>query len=137
MRERNKSWKEFTCWCQAKGLSELPAHAWTVAAYVRFHERRKEHAELLEAMKEIARRHLLRGYADPVVDPIVESTLERVANRQRNRHHHSALFDGDPSALVDDAPERGARTVKSEPRPSSGRRKTMRNTPKLVRRKRL
>jgi len=135
MRERNKSWKEFTRWCQAKGLSELPAHAWTVAAYVRFHERRKEHAELLEAMKEIARRHLLRGYADPVVDQMVESTLERIANRQRNRHHHSALFDDDP--LSNHRPEAAAPMVEDEPRPGGGRRKTMRNSPKLVRRKRL
>jgi hypothetical protein len=134
MRERNKSWKEFTRWCQAKGLSELPAHAWTVAAYVRFQERRKEHAELLQAMKEIARRHLLRGYADPSVDQMVENTLERVANRQRNRHNHSALFDDDP--LSGNLPETAAPTTEDEPLPSPGRRKTMRSTPKLVRRRR-
>jgi len=134
MRERNKSWKEFTRWCQAKGLCELPAHAWTVAAYVRFHERRKEHTELLEAMKEIARRHLLRGYADPVVHPMVESTLERVANRQRNRHHHSALFDDDHSS--GHRPEKDVKTDEEDSSRPAGRGKTMRNAPKLVRRRR-
>lgn len=134
MRERNKSWKEFTRWCEAKGLCELPAHAWTVAAYVRFHERRKEHDELEQAMKEIARRHLIRGYADPVIHKMVESTLERVANRQRNRHHHSDLFEDDLSP--DNRPEVAATMVEEESRPGR-RRKTMSNTPKLVRRKRL
>ena len=133
MRERNKSWKEFSRWGEGKRLAELPAHAWTVAAYIRFHEQRKEHAELQEAMKEIARRHLLKGYADPVANKMVQNTLDRVENRQRNRHHHSALFEEDP--VQKPRPEKVAPVADKEP-PKAGRRKVMRNEPKLVRRKR-
>ncbi|MHA1598036.1 MAG: hypothetical protein ACTSV1_04875 [Alphaproteobacteria bacterium] len=133
MRERNKSWKEFSHWCEAKRLGVLPAHAWTVAAYVRFNENRKEHGELLEAMKEIARRHLLKGFADPVIHPVVVKTLERIENRQRNRHHHSDLFDEGPPSVAP-PPEESPVPEKKSDKPAA-RRKTMSNAPKLVRRK--
>lgn len=131
LRRYGKSWNEFSRWCQARGLRPLPAHAWTVATYIRWCEPREEFTEIVERIKAIARRHLLAGYPDPERNPMVKRTLAMIERRIENRHQRSALFDEEDFMqeplhldLEPEAPKPGdvgTRKIKS-----------MRSSPKLV-----
>lgn len=127
-RAHGKAWNEFSAWCRVRGLKPLPAHAWTVAVYVRWCETRHELPVIVENLKAIARRHLIAGHPDPERHPMVRRTLAMMERRMANRHRRSNLFD---DSVVLDRPGDGT------PRQASARRsKTMRSTPKLVRRRR-
>ena len=138
MRAHGKAWSEFSRWCQARGLKPLPAHAWTVAAYVRWCEPRHEFPDIVLITKSIARRHLITGHSDPERHPMVRRTLEMIERRMANSHQRSALFDDDfvkeePEGL--DKPEEIFEEPKKAP-PARRVIKSMRSTPKLVRRRR-
>lgn len=131
LRRHGKAWNAFSRWCQARGLRPLPAHAWTVATYLRWCEPRLEFTEIVADIKAIARRHLLAGYPDPERNPMVKRTLAMIERRIENRHQRAALFDeGD---FMQYPPE--IERVPEEPKPDTvGTRKikSMRSTPKLV-----
>mgnify|MGYP006995584481 CR=1 FL=1 len=138
---QGKAWSDFKRWCQPRGLSPLPAHPWTLAAYARWCEPKYKFAEIDKNFKSIARQHLLAGLAVPNRHPTVKKTLALIEVRCANRVHSSALFDADdflktpPSQALAPAPE----TV--EPERSESRTKSkkgyisMRSAPRLVRRR--
>ena len=137
MRTHGKSWNEFARWCQARGLTPIPTHAWTLAAFVRWCEPRHDYATIVAITKAIARKHLIAGHSDPERHPMVKRTLAMVERSISNRHHRSALFDDDftnEEPVIIQTPETPSDKAKRG-RPAKRVLKSMRLTPKLVRRK--
>ncbi len=90
MRVQDKAWRDFVKWCAVRSLGSLPAHPWTVAAYVRTLEARHRHPAIVKRVRAIARAHLLSGQAPPDKHPLVKRTLRLI--RARRRHRPAALF---------------------------------------------
>jgi hypothetical protein len=137
LRTHGRAWNEFARWCQARRLKPLPAHPWTLSAFVRWCEPRHDYPEIVAITKAIARRHLITGHPDPERHTMVQSTLAMIERRISNRHQRSSLFDDDDfgkDEVVDDAKIPIKALVKSKP--AKRVLKSMRSTPKLVRRRR-
>ena len=90
MRVRDKAWRDFVKWCAARGLSSLPAHPWTVAAYARALEARYRHPAIVTRVTAIARAHLLSGQSPQDRHPLVKRTLRLIGTRRR--HLLAGLF---------------------------------------------
>ncbi|MCP5368554.1 MAG: hypothetical protein H6906_13685 [Hyphomicrobiales bacterium] len=127
-------WRDFAAWCVARRLRPLPAHPWTVAAFLRWRATRRRKDPHDAALQAIARAHLLRGLRAPDRHPTVTRTLEVVERQHRERGRRAALFDpADARAAA--APTR-PRPRHRRPRPSArgaakGRR-ALRTAPRLV-----
>lgn len=132
-RARDKAWLEFIAWCRARRLTPLPAHPWTVAAYVRWCESRHRYRypALIMHVRAISRAHLLACCAPPDSHPTVTRTLRLIEVRERTRGHRASLFpEGDcaltpvpgeasPALKPPRAPRRaktGARAMAAKPR---------------------
>jgi hypothetical protein len=126
---RDKAWTEFVDWCTGYRLRALPAHPWTVAAYVRWCERRRRHRTLARRLRAIARAHVLAGHKAPDRHPTVMRTLHAVETRRRNRAR--PLFRAEDFLLstTPTPPIEAAASAK----PTVGR--ALRNQPRLVRRR--
>ena len=125
------NWRDFARWCRARGLRPLPAHPWTVAAYVRWCERRQPYAEIVQAVKAITFAHKQKAEHSPESDPTVRRTLRAVGAFARGRKEGSALFQADISKSVasSSAPE-------ADDAPAAGRKLTrLRSRPRLVARR--
>ncbi|MBC8267723.1 MAG: hypothetical protein H8E36_03155 [Rhodospirillaceae bacterium] len=141
LRAHGKSWNEFARWCQARRLKPLPAHPWTLATFVRWCEPRYDYGEIVAITKAIARRHLITGHSDPERHPMVRRTLAMIERRISNKHQRSALFDDDAFSKMEDEPEsvEDEQSLSEKPKrrgPAKRVMKSMRSTPKLVRRRR-
>ncbi|NJO56349.1 MAG: hypothetical protein HC834_08460 [Rhodospirillales bacterium] len=132
----DRVWREFAEWCRVRRLRPLPAHPWTVAAYLRWCEARQRPGSLADRIRSIARAHLFACLPSPDRDPVVDRTLAMLKLRDQNRSSRAALFDlgiGAPNHLVTTEdpepfdPSLPLRTL--QPRP------TLRATPRLVRRR--
>lgn len=137
MRTHGKSWNEFSRWCEARKLRSLPAHAWTVAAYVRWCEPRHDYHEIVTITKAIARRHLIKGHSDPERDPMVRRTLAMIERRIANSHQRSALFD---ESFLKEEIENPSETEEFYEKPTKTRTtkrafRSMSSAPKLVSRR--
>lgn len=91
-------WSEFRRWCTARGLKPLPAHAWTIAAYLRVVDRRAKGGvsgaeAAAKALEVIAREHLLKTARVPTRHPTVQTTLDMIQRRAQVQGQHAALFD--------------------------------------------
>lgn len=131
---RPRTWSEFKRWCAARGLKPLPAHPWTIAAYLRWVDRRGGARDAHQALDAITREHLLKTVRAPARHPVVLRTLELIARRNEVRGQHAALFDerdileapapntpetpdeGDGSEAAAEAPPRKRRVLASQPR---------------------
>jgi hypothetical protein len=110
-RAREKAWLEFIAWCRARRLAPLPAHPWTVAAYVRWCESRHRYATLVTHVRAISRAHLLGCCAPPDRHPTVTRTLRLIEARERTRGHRASLFPEGDCALAP-APAKAAEGLK-------------------------
>lgn len=135
LRSHGKAWNEFARWCQARHLKPLPAHPWTLAAYIRWCEPRHDYPAIVAITKAIARRHLITGHPDPERHAMVGRTLAMIERRILSRHRRSSLFDEDVFGKAVDKTE-----AADEPRGPMEKPKrvlkSMRSSPKLVRRRR-
>jgi hypothetical protein len=142
-RRFGRGWSDFTGWCAARRLRPLPAHPWTVAAYARWCESRHRIPTILERVQTIARAHVLMCLKPPDCHPTVTRTLRAIEACNRRRRRRRSLFpDGDFSAgaAAESAPIPAAGTVLGESAAEtdsekSHRRRGMRRTPRLVRRR--
>lgn len=132
MATRTKTWGDFKRWCDSRKLKALPAHPWTIAAYLRWIERRKDVETAREVLNVISREHLLKSARVPSRHPTVERTMELLERRASTRAQHSNLFDED---ILADPP-------RSEPPPddfegddAKPKRRLMTSEPKLKRRR--
>ena len=76
------SWRAFAAWCRRLALCPLPAHPWTVGAFLRWCEEKPGAVAVPEAVVAIAAVHARRGYGRPERHVIVRRTLAALA-RQR------------------------------------------------------
>lgn len=128
MATRTKIWGDFKRWCEARNLKPLPAHPWSIAAYLRWLERHKAAGQASGAVDVIAREHLLKSARVPTRHPTVQRTLDLIARRASTAVMRSNLFDDD------DAGPQSTDVSKKAPVPSepaAAKHRTMRATPRL------
>jgi hypothetical protein len=122
---QRKAWRDFAAWCAARRLRALPAHPWTVSAYIRWCESRTRIQAITPILRAIARQHLLKGHASPDRHPTVRRTLRAVDIRQRAKAGQAALFRAED--FLESATDQPPATA-NKPRRTRG----MRSTPRLV-----
>jgi len=140
LRSHGRAWNEFFRWCQARNLKPLPAHPWTLAAFIRWCEPRHDYAEIVAITKAISRRHLITSHTDPERHAMVRRTLAMIERRLLNRHQRSSLFDEDAFSKIEDnreSADESSDLVEEPKKRSVGKRvlKSMRSSPKLVSRR--
>jgi hypothetical protein len=147
--KQDKIWDEFVRWCIKRKLRVLPAHPWTISAYMRWLDGSGQGDNAEQSLKSISRAHILRAQRSPHDHPVVLRTMLSIKRRQDAAPDHSNLFQDkdfvskashnpvDLDEVGDDQGEEG-----SEDRPSSQvqmirRGFAMRSKPKLVQRRNL
>ena len=132
-------WQEFAKWCRTRGLRALPAHPWTVAAYVRWCESRHRSGTIIERIRSIARVHVLACVPSPDRHPIVGRTLAQLTLRERTLPNRADLFEADAgkraSAPLPPADDTAEASETAEEPARHRRRRTLRATPPLVQRR--
>lgn len=126
----------------------MPAHAWTIAAFLRWLDSQGQGDQAPGALKSISRAHLLCGRRSPHHHPMIERTITSIERRREAAPDRSNLFEARDfleTPLVgtagsgEDAPD-GAEPEdlypEEEEETPSTKRLTMRNQPKLVSRRR-
>lgn len=135
---KQRSWETFVDWCRAHGLSSSPAHPWTVAAYIRTVGSDMRLDAIRRHLGYIGSMHYEKLRSRPDRHPIVQRTLESVRREREDakKPKPPPLFQPDDFIAEDKSKRprkaRGAKTAKkSEAKP----RRSLRASPKLVRRK--
>jgi len=129
MAMRIKTWGDFKRWCEVRHLKALPAHPWTVAAYLRWVERRQDAVAARTALNVISRAHLLKSARVPERHPTVQSTIDLIERRAETQAQRSNLFDDD---LLTDAPPPPPKEAEQEPTP---KRRVLAAQPRLKRKR--
>lgn len=92
-RGEDKVWDEFVAWCRLRRLKPLPAHPWTVAAYLRWGEARWRLPVLYKRLEAILRGHLKHCRPMPDSHGVVARTLRLIETQRRHkRQKRSSLF---------------------------------------------
>ena len=115
-----RDWKDFVAWCNNRGLKSLPAHPWTVAAYVRWCEPRKRLPLIVGSLKAITRMHLLKCRKTPGSNAAVLKILRQIEVRALNKDTRAALFRAEDFAQAfqdDDAKSSTNPSQSTSPRP--------------------
>ena len=151
--KHDKLWIEFLDWCRKRHLKALPAHAWTVAAYLRWRDReemakeksqRKGTGNFVSAdrvIKIISRAHLLSGLKSPHSHPVIAKTLASIERSRATAPDRSDLFhDRDfvtKRSKAVEPEENDDDPVENDPEVVSGIRTnfSLRTQPKLVSRR--
>ncbi len=112
----NTAWDEFVTWCQERGVSAIPANPWTLAAYARWCEPDRSHADIAKAFKTIFRVHNSKTRKRPDRDPLVVGTLAQIEERakekkERAKDKRKPLFPDD-DILSPKAPKKAKKTAK-------------------------
>jgi len=121
------AWRAFAAWCRRLALCPLPAHPWTVGAFLRWCDERPGAVAVAEAVGVIATVHVRRGYGRPERHLIVRRTLAALA-----RQHGVASMPTLPRRP--ESPARNAKTGSRKPVPPRAPR-ILRSQPKLVARR--
>ncbi|NQV48739.1 MAG: hypothetical protein HQ504_13290 [Rhodospirillaceae bacterium] len=130
-----KSWNEFSRWCRSRGLVPMPAHPWTVAAYLRWCEPRHKLPAIIDGLKAIARRHLLRGCRPPDRHPTVMNTLKRIELKSQGNFDRSALFRDTDFVESEKQPQKKGKAGGGAQKKTLRSMHTMRSSPRLVTRR--
>ena len=139
--KQDKNWTEFVTWCIKRKLRVLPAHPWTIAAYLRWLDARENGDQAEAIIKSISRAHILNALRSPHDHSVVTRTMMSIVRRRSSAPDRSNLFDDSdfvskqPDDIEDieieddteDEPETEVQMLR--------RGFAMRSTPKLVRRK--
>ncbi len=145
----DKIWNDFVHWCQKRHLKPMPAHPWTIAAYLRWMDSRDDGNSADSALKSISRAHLLCGRRSPHRHPMIERTLSSIYRRRESAPDRSNLFEArdflsmaeiSPTALPrhdEDCIDLNSIAAEDENPPPQSRRQSMRSQPRLVSRRRI
>lgn len=87
---RETAWNDFVDWCGGRGLQPMPAHPWTVAAYIRWLEHRASPTAIQRIVRAIARQHREKSRKRPERHPTVTRTLRGVELRAKERRRRRA-----------------------------------------------
>jgi site-specific recombinase XerC len=83
MRLYRADWNTFATWCDAAGLTALPADPATVASFLGAAAERLSVGALDRRAAAIADQHRRRGLASPAADPAVRAVLQAARRRDR------------------------------------------------------
>lgn len=122
-RSEQRVWEDFRAWCRRRRLAALPAHPWTVAAYLRWCAACHRQPALQRRLSAIVRGHLLGCVPSPDRHPVVGRTLHQIEVQKRPKPKPPSLFRPDDFAQPAAAPK--------APR----KRRGLGTTPPLVRKK--
>lgn len=116
--QREKAWLDFRSWCVARGLRALPAHPWTVAAYVRFCQSRHRPKTIAGKLETIVRAHVFKGHASPEKNIIVKRTLRLAASdvAALSRKRRSLFAEEGLSGPTEKAATKGKPRLRQKPR---------------------
>lgn len=134
-RRTSTAWQDFVLWCQHQNLKPVPANPWTLAAFLRHCENDHPPSVIERRMRTIGAVLYEKSRKRPDRDPLVLRTLERVKENhaKRRRKPEPALFE--EKDFKDEKPKRRAKPKKKAPEKDSKR--SLRATPKLVRKRRV
>ncbi len=138
--KQDKNWKDFVQWGMGRKLHILPAHPWTVAAYLRWLDGRGEGDLAESVIKSISRVHILNGKRSPHDHPVITRTIVSIVRRRSSAPDRSNLFDDSAFISKRSGTEETSELAEVEQEPKTElqvmrRGISMRSTPKLVRRK--
>ena len=131
MRAPPKDWRDFAAWCDQRGLRALPAHPWTLAAYLRWCEAHHRLPTVHRRLAAIARHHVLRCAPRPDRNPIVARTLQMIEQRARLKADRAGLFQPDDFTAQDST----AVTPRPAPPRKARKARGLRQRPRLVSRR--
>jgi len=147
---RDKIWNDFVHWCKKRHLKPMPAHPWTIAAFLRWMASRDDGENAETALKSISRAHLLCGRRSPHSHPLIERTLGSIYRRRSTAPDRSDLFEArdflaaaekPPTILPhhgeDDIDPLDNSDEDNEQAPPPPKRHTMRSQPRLVSKRRV
>jgi hypothetical protein len=136
---RDKHWADFVAWCKSRKLRPLPAHPWTLAAYMRWCEIHCRQPNIAKRVKSIARAHLYHCAASPDRHPTVTRTLRMIEVRHRTQAKRAALFRAEDFAVPEQSKSPGQSNSKdAKTRNNTARkrsRRALRSSPHLVSRR--
>lgn len=134
---RDKAWDEFVEWCQRRKLKALPAHPWTIAAFLRALEPRVKPRTMATYLKAITAMHVLKSRKRPDRHPMVTRTLRMIEQRAEARKRDAGLFQDDDFADADRPANRKPKPAPKKPSPVPSRVRVLGSQPKLVPRRGL
>ena len=133
------SWRAFAAWCRRLALCPLPAHPWTVGAFLRWCEERPGAVAVADAVVAIAAVHTRRGYGRPERHLIVRRTLAALARQRGGILGRIAGPASSGGAVLFRAEDFAATSLKSRPhKPAAtpaGMTRALGHAPKLVARR--
>jgi hypothetical protein len=128
------AWRAFAAWCRRLALRPLPAHPWTVGAFLLWCDERPGAVAVADAVGVIASVHTRRGYDRPERHLIVRRTLAALARRhgldlkELARSETAVLFRAEDFAAMPEKPKPRRPAPPRPPRPLG-------HAPKLVARR--
>ncbi|MBO6518624.1 MAG: hypothetical protein JJ900_17145 [Rhodospirillales bacterium] len=150
---KTRSWEAFSAWCDERGLTAAPANPWTLAAYIRVLEGTMRFDALKRHIDQVGQMHFEKRRTRPDREPSVQRVLDAVRRREEAKKRAQKQAKEKPPApplfRAEDFLEDGkAKTSKGKTtrtrrgkaaKPEAGKKKSksLRATPKLVRRKRV
>lgn len=145
---KTRSWEAFSAWCDERGLTPAPANPWTLAAYIRYLEGQMRYDALKRHVEHVGQMHFEKRRTRPDRDVMVQRTLDTVRRREEARKRAKQKPPAPPPLfraedfLEATAPEAAKKTSaqrrKTAARAADSKKsRSLRVTPKLVRRKRV
>ena len=132
----NVAWDEFVAWCIAKNLNPLPAHPWTLAAYIRTLEEHMSPPNIRKHLADVAKAHAEKSKKRPERDPLIGKTIEIIEKRAEKTALKAKKLDdedlSDPTAPKTKKSKTSAKKKAGGPKAKSTNTRSMRATPKLV-----
>lgn len=142
---KTRSWQSFEGWCHERGLNPAPAHPWTLAAYIRVLEGTMRYDALKRHVDQIGQMHFEMRRTRPDREPSVQRVLDAVRRREEAKKRAKQKPPAPPPLFrAEDFLEektakkpRTRRAKAAETVADKKKSKSLRATPKLVRRKRV
>lgn len=132
----NVAWDEFVAWCIAKNLNPLPAHPWTLAAYIRTLEEHISPPNIRKHLADVSKAHAEKSKKRPERDPLIGKTIEIIEKRAEKTALKAKKLDdedlSDPTAPKTKKSKTSAKKKAGGPKAKSTSTRSMRATPKLV-----
>ena len=132
----NVAWDEFVAWCIAKNLNPLPAHPWTLAAYIRTLEEHMSPPNIRKHLADVSKAHAEKSKKRPERDPLIGKTIEIIEKRAEKTALKTKKLDdedlSDPTAPKIKKSKTSAKKKAGGPKAKSTSTRSMRATPKLV-----
>ncbi len=131
-------WDDFVGWCRQQGLQAVPANPWTLAAYIRSCERSMRPTAIQKQIRAISERLFEKTRKRPDRHPTVKRIIERIKEStvRKPKKTPPELFSGD-DFVSEKVPGRSSRAKPDAAKPIKPGKKSLRATPKLVRKRRV